>query len=134
MTMRKILIGLIAVFYLTCSAGLVVNFHHCMDQLASVSFFEDKDHNDGNCSRCGMDKKEFACCNDQIVSLKIEDTHQPASVIDFPFVLFQKIIYYKEDISNTYSHQSEKIFFKENESPPKSLSNKRYKTLRVFRI
>lgn len=132
--MRKVLIGLIAVFYLTCSAGLVVNFHHCMDQLASVSLFDDKDHNDGNCSRCGMDKKEFSCCNDQSISLKIEDTHQPAFEIDIPFVQFQKVVHYNENLNCSFLSQHDLTSFQEYESLPRLLSNKRYKTLRVFRI
>jgi len=132
--MRKVLIGLIAVIYLTCSAGLVVNFHHCMDQLASISLFDDKDHDDGNCSKCGMDKRQYTCCNDQVVSLKIEDTHQPSFEIGLPSVQFHKIVdlEYVDDVS--FLLQTELTSFKENESPPELLSNKRYRTLRIFRI
>lgn len=132
--MRKILIGLIAVFYLACSCGLVVNFHHCMDQLASISLFDDKDHDDGNCSKCGMDKRQYSCCNDQVVSLKIEDIHQPSFEIDLPSVQFNQIVSFENDADFSFLRQTELTSFKENESPPESLSNKRYRTLRVFRI
>jgi len=130
--MRKILIGLIAFFYLTASAGLVVNFHHCMDEFASVSFFEDKDHDDGNCNRCGMDKSAFTCCHDQVVVYKINDSHQPSEDVQFSFALNIIPTLLNIEVYDT-SLQNAELVYSDN-SPPQNLSNKRYRTLKVFRI
>jgi hypothetical protein len=132
--MRKILIGLIAFFYLTASAGLIVNFHHCMDQLASVSFFEDKDHDDGNCNRCGMDKSAFTCCHDEVVSYKISDSHQPSGDVQLPLALIIIHTLFNDGVYNPVFQNAELVYSNSDISPPQSLSNKRYRTLKVFRI
>jgi len=132
--MRKILIGLIAFFYLTGSTGLVVNFHHCMDELASVTLFENKDHSDGECNLCGMDKTAFSCCHDETVSYKIGDSHQPAGDVQLPLVFFISKLFLTEDTYDFAFYNVEKTVLAEDNSPPQSLSNKRYRTLRVFRI
>ncbi|MFO0414126.1 MAG: HYC_CC_PP family protein [Bacteroidota bacterium] len=132
--MRKILIGLIAFFYLTASAGLVVNFHHCMDQLASVSFFEDKDHDDGNCDQCGMDKAAFSCCHDQVVSYKISDSHQPSGDVQFSPALTIIYTFLIDEFYDPVFKNADLVYLEADKSPPQNLSNKRYRTLRVFRI
>jgi hypothetical protein len=132
--MRKILIGLIAFFYLTASAGLVVNFHHCMDQLASVSFFEDKDHDDGNCDQCGMDKAAFSCCHDQVVSYKISDSHQPSGDVQLSPALTIIYTFLIDEVYDPAFKNADLVYLEADKSPPQNLSNKRYRTLRVFRI
>ncbi len=105
-----------------------------MDQLASVSFFEDKDHDDGNCNQCGMDKAAFSCCHDQIVSYKISDSHQPSIDVQLPLILITNNSFLNELVYDLSFNNSEVFYLEGDNSPPQSLSNKRYRTLRVFRI
>ena len=59
--MKKILVSILAVFYLASSVGATVHLHYCMDKLINWSLL----NNDGDkCSKCGM-KKDGGCCKDE---------------------------------------------------------------------
>ena len=59
--MKKILVSILAVFYLTSSVGATVHLHYCMDELINWSLL----NSDGNkCEKCGMDK-DGGCCKDE---------------------------------------------------------------------
>lgn len=59
--MKKILVSILAVFYLASSVGTTVHLHYCMDKLISWSLSE----GDGDkCDKCGM-KKDDGCCKDE---------------------------------------------------------------------
>lgn len=59
--MKKIIVSILAVFYLTSTIGATVHLHYCMDKLIKQSLFnaeEDK------CGKCGMEK-DSGCCKDE---------------------------------------------------------------------
>jgi len=59
--MKKILVSILAVFFLASSVGATVHLHYCMDKLINWSLL----NNDGDkCSKCGM-KKDGGCCKDE---------------------------------------------------------------------
>jgi len=59
--MKKILVSILAVFYLTSSMGATVHLHYCMDKLINWSL----SNSDGEkCDKCGM-KKDGGCCKDE---------------------------------------------------------------------
>ena len=59
--MKKILVSILAVFYLASSVGATVHLHYCMDKLINWSLLK----SDGDkCGRCGMDK-DGGCCKDE---------------------------------------------------------------------
>jgi len=59
--MKKILVSIVAVFYLASSVGATVHLHYCMDKLINWSLLNsDKD----KCDKCGMEKDE-GCCKDE---------------------------------------------------------------------
>ena len=59
--MKKILVSILAVFYLTSSVGATVHLHYCMDKLINWSLL----NSDGDkCHKCGM-KKDGGCCKDE---------------------------------------------------------------------
>lgn len=78
--LKKIFITILAVFYLVVTSGVIMNIHYCMGKISSVSFIHEKDHNDGSCNKCGMDKTENHCCKDEVKSIKLSDTHQSSSL------------------------------------------------------
>jgi hypothetical protein len=59
--MKKILVSILAVFYLTSSMGATVHLHYCMDRFINWSLL----NSDGDkCDKCGM-KKDSGCCKDE---------------------------------------------------------------------
>ena len=59
--MKKVLVSILAVFYLVSSVGATVHLHYCMDKLINWSLL----NGDGDkCAKCGM-KKDGGCCKDE---------------------------------------------------------------------
>ena len=59
--MKRILVSILAVFYLASSVGATVHLHYCMDKFIAWSLLK----NDGNkCDKCGMEK-DGGCCKDE---------------------------------------------------------------------
>ena len=59
--MKKIVVSILAVFYLSSTIGATVHLHYCMDRLINQSLF-----NSGGdqCGKCGMEK-DGDCCKDE---------------------------------------------------------------------
>lgn len=131
--MKKILITVTAVFYLAITSGLAMNIHYCMGKISSVSFGSEGDHSDGTCNKCGMNKTENHCCNDEFQFVKLTDSHQSSGFsgniqlisIELPVT----------EVSLTTSLQGHTIEpFISYSSPPPLYFNEVYKAVRVFRI
>ncbi len=73
--MKKVLIVILALLYISTSSGAVVHLHYCMGNLAGWGFGDDKS---ANCGGCGMEKKDNGCCKDDHEFLK-NDSDQRAS-------------------------------------------------------
>ena len=58
--MKKILVSILAVFYLASSVGATVHLHYCMDKFIDWSLLKDGD----KCNKCGMEK-DGGCCKDE---------------------------------------------------------------------
>src|SRR6187399_3294380 len=59
--MKKILVSILAVFYLASSVGATVHLHYCMDKFIDWSLLKE----DGDkCDKCGM-AKDGGCCKDE---------------------------------------------------------------------
>ncbi len=69
--------------YLAVTAGVVINFHYCMDKLASAKLFEKKAK---KCGQCGMHTTDSnGCCRDEQKVVKMDDDQQ--ITIDFSYSL-----------------------------------------------
>jgi hypothetical protein len=69
--MKKAVLAILSVLYLTITSGVIVNFHYCMGRLSSVTYGLE---NSKNCSKCGMkamDKKK--CCHTDLQLIKLQD-------------------------------------------------------------
>ena len=73
--MKKLVVAIIALLYISTSSGAVVHLHYCMGNLAGWSFGDDKS---ATCGGCGMDKKDNGCCKDDHEFLK-NDSDQKAT-------------------------------------------------------
>jgi len=58
--MKKILVSILAVFYLASTVGATVHLHYCMDKFINWSLLKGED----KCSKCGMEK-DGGCCKDE---------------------------------------------------------------------
>ena len=59
--MKRILVSILAVFYLASTVGATVHLHYCMDRFINWSLL----NSDGDkCDKCGMEK-DGGCCKDE---------------------------------------------------------------------
>ncbi len=85
--MKKILVPILAFFYLATSTGATVHMHYCMGKLANSSLMHD---DDATCSKCGMKKdneKSNGCCKDEQKFIKNDKDQKNATSIVFEFNL-----------------------------------------------
>lgn len=75
--MKKGLIAILAILYMTITSGVVVNIHYCMGRVASVEYGYDE-HD--KCGKCGMEGKKQGCCHTDYKLVKVDDAHQLAKV------------------------------------------------------
>ena len=82
--MKRFLVTILALVYLTVSSGATVNLHYCMGKLMSW----DLSHkSEGKCGSCGMEKAGHkGCCHDEHKQLKVEKD-QKASESAFKFLI-----------------------------------------------
>jgi len=76
-SMKKLLVSILAVFYLGTSLGATVNLHYCMGRLVNWDF----SHNEKRaCDNCGMKKvKKTGCCQDKYKVLQVEKDQKAES-------------------------------------------------------
>jgi hypothetical protein len=73
--MKKALIAILAVLYMTIASGVVVNVHYCMGRIASVEYGYDA-HD--LCGKCGMSATKKGCCHTEYKLVKLQDEHRLA--------------------------------------------------------
>jgi hypothetical protein len=78
---KKFVIAILALLYITTASGVMVNIHYCMGHVASVSYGYDNDH---ACGKCGMKAAE-GCCHTEFKMVKLQDEHQLAKA-NFQFI------------------------------------------------
>lgn len=59
--MKKILVSILAIFYLSSSVGATIHLHYCMDKLVNWSLVKSEGD---KCDKCGMEK-DGGCCKDE---------------------------------------------------------------------
>jgi len=86
--MKKVLVTILAIVYLSTSMGATIHLHYCMGKLASWGLI---DHESSKCTQCGMIKKTSAskcmsakmdCCKDEHKQIKT-DKDQKLSPSEF---------------------------------------------------
>jgi len=83
--MKKILISILAVFYLVTSTGATIHLHYCMGKLVGIDL---KHKPSERCGKCGMvikhHSKKHGCCKDEFKQIK-NDKDQNISVVEMDF-------------------------------------------------
>jgi hypothetical protein len=72
--MKKLVITILAIFYLGVSSGATVHFHHCVGELVEWGFSDNSLDEDGKCTSCGMKQgNSELCCKSQKQELKLKE-------------------------------------------------------------
>ena len=130
--MRKGIIFILAILYITVTSGVPVNLHYCMGSLASVDYGYD---NHDQCGKCGMKEsaKKKGCCHTESKLVKVQDAHQwvktQVQLIEAPVILpSQPLI-----PGMTLSVQN-KLYHSYANAPPGKAQRPLYPPNNVFRI
>lgn len=79
--MKKLILAISFLCYLTVTCGVVVNLHYCMNKLASVHLFGDTDD---KCGQCGMEVHQWdGCCHDEVKVIKLEQDQNKVAAVDY---------------------------------------------------
>ncbi len=110
-----------------------MNIHYCMGKISSVSFGNEKDHSDGECGKCGMNKTENHCCGDETQFIKLTDSQQNTKLPELLHSVAMQVPV--TPVSFNEMEQGNCItpvldYF----SPPLPTLNKVYMAINVFRI
>jgi hypothetical protein len=128
--MKKLLASITLVCYLALTCGVVVNFHYCMDRLASTQFFGGESK---ICEKCGMHKDPNGCCQDEVKVVKIQDDQQSTDAISS--LIAPKLLQAFVSVFSIISIPSPDVFRDwQNHSPPLLAEEDIYLQNRVFRI
>ena len=130
--MKKFLATILILVYLVFSCGVVINFHYCMDRLASTSLFGGESK---YCGKCGMHSDDSdGCCRDEIKVVKLDEDQQNAQALDFVFAAPQTGIHYSSlFICQPFQNADPSGHF-HNHSPPLLSGQDSYLQYCVFRI
>jgi len=91
--MKKLLITVLAIFYLGVSSGATVHFHYCMGELIEWGLSNNTSEGADGCSNCGIKKGASEnCCKDQKQELKLKESQKA------PLCLYQAKIFVVEPI------------------------------------
>ena len=83
--MKKLVVAIVALLYISTSTGAPLYMHYCMGKLAGWGFGDNKSK---TCGRCGMEKseeKDNGCCKDEHTFLK-NDSDQKVTTIGFQMI------------------------------------------------
>lgn len=128
--MKKTIIAILALLYMTIASGVVVNVHYCMGRVASVEVGYD-DHD--VCGKCGMSAAKKGCCHTEYKLIKLQDEHRLAQVqvsfLEIPAEVPAPISFFQLPLSG-----EEQYIALRYHSPPDTRLNNVYLRNCVFRI
>jgi hypothetical protein len=120
--MKKLIITVLAVFYLGVSSGATVHFHYCMGELIEWGLSNDSSEGADDCSNCGMKKGVSEdCCKDQKQELKLKEC-QKALLSTFKANIFaiEPIFYHELQVKALHSIYEQPISVHSVQRPGKT--------------
>ncbi len=110
--MKKLIITVLAVFYLGVSSGATVHFHYCMGELIEWGLSNDSSEGADDCSNCGMKKGVSEnCCKDQKQELKLKESQKaPLSIFKTKILVVEPILYPELLVKNLPSFSEKHSF------------------------
>lgn len=128
--MKKTIIAILAVLYMTIASGVVVNVHYCMGRIASIEYGYD-DHD--VCGKCGMKDKK-GCCHTEYKLVKLQDEHRVANKVQMDFPPLVADLPVQASLIEVPPSGIDRGLARQYHSPPDTRSNTVYLHNCVFRI
>jgi hypothetical protein len=130
--MKKIIASITLLCYIAVTCGVVVNFHYCMDRLASTQLFAAESK---VCGKCGMHTDNSnGCCRDEVKIIKMVDDQKANSYEAFELPALAPIPHLPSIfIIASLLNSKEPLHFN-NHSPPLLTEQDTYLQNGVFRI
>jgi hypothetical protein len=130
--MKKVLLAILFISYLAVTSGIVVNFHYCMNRLASTEWFTMEGK---QCGRCGMEiHKSHGCCHDEVKVVKMDDDQKIASIVSFELPSLDMPAQVPSDFISTSFYNGDVTTDPDNHPPPLLSGQDTYLSNCVFRI
>jgi hypothetical protein len=126
---KRGLIFLLAIIYITLTSGIVVNVHYCMGRVEGVTYGAEAEH---RCDKCGMEQRE-GCCDTEHKLVKADSDHIFAKSIEAPSTFAALTPAVSPGYNLSFSPLRE-IYTKRYHSPPDFRSNNLSVYNSVFRI
>jgi hypothetical protein len=126
---KKGLIFLLAIIYITLTSGVVVNIHYCMGRIAGVTYGAEAEH---YCDKCGMEQKK-GCCDTEHKLVKADSDHIYAKSISAPLTFVALIPKSFPELNISFTPSGEH-YNTQYHSPPDFRSNNLSVYNSVFRI
>ena len=114
--MKKVIVSIILMSYLAFSSGVIINFHYCMNKLASTKLFASETK---ECGKCGMHIDEsHGCCRDEVQIIKMDDDQKLTVVSSFDLPALDALVQKPSAfiVTSFYNVSVSKHFL--NHSPP----------------
>ena len=130
--MKKLVTTIALACYLAVSCGVVINYHYCMNRLASTQLFSSEKK---FCNKCGMHtKRSGGCCHDEVRVVKLVQDQNTISGFVYHLPALDAIINIPSEFiaASSYNIDEQKHFH--NHSPPLLSAQDTYLQINVFRI
>jgi hypothetical protein len=130
--MKKILVSISALCYFVVACGVVVNFHYCMDRLASTTLYVTEAK---KCANCGMEiHRSKGCCRDEVHIVKLQDDQNKILITSYTIPAMEPVVTVPSDfiVADFYNINEQLHFY--NHSPPLLSAQDTYLQNNVFRI
>ncbi|MBC7949226.1 MAG: hypothetical protein H7Y42_15175 [Chitinophagaceae bacterium] len=130
--MKKAIASISVICYLILTCGVVINFHYCMDRLASTQLFGAQQK---VCDKCGMHTDSSnGCCRDEVKIIKMTEDQKLGEVIAFELPSLETLVFTPSQyIAASFTNVKETRHFR-NHSPPLLKGQETYLQHCVFRI
>jgi hypothetical protein len=130
--MKNIIASIAFACYLTTTSGVIINFHYCMDRLASLEFFAAESK---TCGKCGMKIKDSnGCCKDEVKIIKMNADQKAATSIVFELPALDAVPSTPSAFISASFFNIDQTRHHRNHSPPLLTKQDTYLDNCVFRI
>lgn len=132
MFMKKIIVSIVLISYLAVSSEVVINFHYCMNKLASTELFASENK---QCGKCGMHTEDSnGCCRDEVKIVKMEDDQKLTAAFSYALPSLDALVTFPSEFIAASFYNSPATGHFLNHSPPLLSAQDTYLQNGVFRI
>lgn len=130
--MKKVIASITFLCYFAVTSGVIVNFHYCMNRLASTEFYSTGSK---ECGKCGMKThSSHGCCRDEVKLIKMEVDQKAPSHLSYELPALDAADHVPATFIAALSFDKNETRQHQNHSPPLLTAQDIYLQNCVFRI